>query len=447
MKKTLLIFGFLMAGFAFGQTQLYLNTFEGAPGFNLNTTDESSSVAGYNPWTINNVYLGGTGSFLCLGIIPTNFTVPASATQPAGITNNPTSQYLHVTPQIALDVGGTIPAASYVASDGLCITGPQNTFAAMSSDINTTGYDSVSLDFWWMCGGNLLYYGELYYSTDGGTTWTVVNNPSTGTSLWNAEVNWVNEVMTDANWDGQTTLRFGFRFIMGNLILGNELDPGFAIDDIEVIGYTFCSETTGTLTTTTCDSLVSPSGNYVYNTTGMYMDTIMNTLGCDSVITVDVTINTVDNNVTQAGNDLTADQVGGSYQWLDCNNGMSAIVGSTSQTYTATGNGDYAVEVTNSGCVDTSGCFNIAGIGFADNVFGGLLKLYPNPTNGIFYIEFSDALDEIEVSVRNIEGKLISKNLFTDNGLVTFELTGEKGVYIIEVVAGEKRQHYRVVKQ
>lgn len=63
------------------------------------------------------------------------------------------------------------------------------------------------------------------------------------------------------------------------------------------------------------------------------------------------------NSVTQNGPLLTADTVGSSYQWLDCDNNYVIINGETNQSYTPAITGNYAVEVTLNGCVDTSACF------------------------------------------------------------------------------------------
>ena len=44
------------------------------------------------------------------------------------------------------------------------------------------------------------------------------------------------------------------------------------------------------LTETACGSYTSPSGNYTWNTSGMYMDTLPAASGCDSIFTIDLTI-------------------------------------------------------------------------------------------------------------------------------------------------------------
>lgn len=447
MKKIILLFAVTVSAAAFSQTVLYTNDFEGAPGFSLNTTDLGGTTSGDNPWVINNVYAGGSGQFFCAFFgsnVP--FTVPAAAQQPAGITNNPTSQHLHVTPQIAIDDGGpSLPAASYVAADGFCIFGGGSTFSGMTNDINTIGNDSITLDLWWMCGGSPMYYGELYYSLDGGTSWSSVNCPTTGTTQWRNETSWVNDIVSDPSWANQATLRFGFRFVTGTTSSGSELDPGFAIDDIVVTGYTACSPTSSSISETACYSYTSPAGN-TYTSTGTYTDTIANTAGCDSIITIGLTINTADTSVVSSSFTLSAQATGATYQWLDCNSSYAVIPGETGQNFSPTVNGNYAVEVNQNGCVDTSSCYAVTGLGLGEDVFGSAIKLYPNPTEGDVFVEIGAELTEVSVIVKNVEGKVINRLDDIETSTLTLHLDGERGVYLIEVVSGELRQLYRIVK-
>ena len=64
----------------------------------------------------------------------------------------------------------------------------------------------------------------------------------------------------------------------------------------------------------------------------------------------------VDMNVTQTVVTLTADQNNATYQWIDCDNNNSLILGETNQSYTPTLTGNYAVEVTLNGCTSVSEC-------------------------------------------------------------------------------------------
>jgi hypothetical protein len=437
MKKHILFTGAL-AICALGHSQtptiLHSETFEaGGSGITMNTPDMGSTGAGENPWVLNNAYAGGSSSFMCMGF-PIPFTVPAAATQPAGITNNPTSTYLHITPQIAIAAGGTVPAASYVVADGFCIFGGQNTFTRMSTDVSTVGQDSVTLDLWWMCGGSATYYGEVYYSINGGMAWLPVNNPISGTAQWSGQVNWVNSIVYNANWDGQPTLRFGFRFVSAASGTGSELDPGFAIDDIEITGYVNtpgCSETTSTISPTACDSYTSPSGNYTWSVSNTYMDTIPNVEGCDSVITINLTINSVDESVTQTGNTLMADNAGLTYQWLDCDNAYAAIPGATNQSYTPVSNGNYALKATGNGCTDTSACFNIFDLGISEQD-NQLVMIYPNPATDLITIN-TGTVGNGTVVITDVLGREVLAVTFISN-TTTIPLNNmENSTYFVQV--------------
>ena len=57
------------------------------------------------------------------------------------------------------------------------------------------------------------------------------------------------------------------------------------------IGGGCCTASASTISQIACDSLTSPSGNYIWSSSNTYMDTIPNAMGCDSVITVNLTIN------------------------------------------------------------------------------------------------------------------------------------------------------------
>lgn len=52
-----------------------------------------------------------------------------------------------------------------------------------------------------------------------------------------------------------------------------------------------CSITNGSYSVTSCDSFVSPSGNFVWTSSGVYNDIINNVNWCDSLITINLTIN------------------------------------------------------------------------------------------------------------------------------------------------------------
>jgi hypothetical protein len=283
MKRSLLLLGLIcIFASAQAQTQLFFEDFEAGVGqFILNTTDLGGTTSGTNEWVVNNSYTGGPFTLPCgLG----SGTMPATASQPGGI-SSANGNYAHM---VSLDAAAAgVTNANFIASDGglFCVSDESN-FMRMTGDINTTSLTSVTIDFWWLCSGSGSNYGELYFSTNGGASWT---KETTVPKYFN-QVSWQNQTISNPAWDNQSQLRFAFRFV--NQLTFSASDPGFGVDDIEVVGTAACVNSSSSFAVTACDSYTVPSGDETYSTPGtaMVMDTIQNAGGCDSIMTINVTI-------------------------------------------------------------------------------------------------------------------------------------------------------------
>ncbi len=212
------------------QETLFTTGFDMPPyPFLLNTTDAGSQAMGANTWLVNNNYTGGSGEIICLGF-PFGFTIPNTPAQPAAI-ENANGNYLHIASTEAVAAG--VLNCSFAAADGLC-TDPGNSFAAMSTDVTTTGMSEVSLSFWWLCNGGVPNYGEVYYSTNGGDAWTVITTPI---AQYRNQPTWTQQTISIPEFADQATLRFGFRFVNNTSLQGGS-DPGFGVDDISISATT-----------------------------------------------------------------------------------------------------------------------------------------------------------------------------------------------------------------
>lgn len=207
------------------QQVLFEETFEGAsPAFALNTNDQGSSSDGVNTWVINAAYNGGSGTLDCLGF-PFSFTVNNTAGQPGGVTAA-NGNYLHTLSVAAANSG--IQNCCFAAADGFC-TPAGNLFARMTTDVSTAGSANATLSFWWLCGGGTSNYGEVYYSTNGGSLWTQISTPI---AQYRNQPTWVQQTITLPELGGHATMRFGFRFVNGTTLSAS--DPGFGIDDVRI---------------------------------------------------------------------------------------------------------------------------------------------------------------------------------------------------------------------
>lgn len=75
---------------------------------------------------------------------------------------------------------------------------------------------------------------------------------------------------------------------------------------------------------------------------------------------------TIDNTITVTGNTLESNQASANYQWLDCDAELAPITGETGQSYMPAASGNYAVEISIQGCVDTSSCELISIVGIEE---------------------------------------------------------------------------------
>jgi len=166
-----------------------------------------------------------------------------------------------------------------------------------------------------------------------------------------------------------------------------------------------------------------------YDKTGVYTQVLTNSKGCDSTINLDLTINQVNTEVNQNGGTLASEANAATYQWINCTDN-SPVDGANAQQFTPTEDGDYAVVVTKNGCTDTSDCITMTPSGLPF-VSAGALKMYPNPAHSQLYIEFQYTEPQ-EVIFRDMSGR--EWNLgYIDNGTLLPIGFLQPGMYIVRV--------------
>lgn len=238
------------------------------------------------------------------------------------------------------------------------------------------------------------------------------------------------------------------------------------------------------ITATVCGSYVSPSGNYTWISTGVYTDTITSSLGCDSIFTVNLTVNSpsasvdvlaacfshtwidgvtytsnnwtathtlvnsvgcdsvvtlnltiwaIDNSISILGDSLTSNNLTGTYQWIDCNSGNAVIMGQNNQSFIPTSSGSCAVQITDNGCVDTSACVNFVIMGLNERNTLSEISIYPNPTDGIFTVQLSASIKTGTITVYDVLSKeVLFQQLNTSN--TTIDLSSQdKGAYFVRI--------------
>jgi uncharacterized repeat protein (TIGR01451 family) len=195
-----------------------------------------------------------------------------------------------------------------------------------------------------------------------------------------------------------------------------------------------------------CDSLVWIDGNTYTSSNNSATFTLTNAAGGDSIITLNLTIEIIDLTITDNAPILTANAVGATYQWIDCDNGNALIGNESSATFTATTNGNYAVIITQNDCSDTSDCIQVVHVGLSEKTDNHLnIAVFPNPSTDSFHIQSGSTINSL--SVYTLSGQCKYQATINTNSF-TIDLSKEtSGVYLLETKIGDQYQYTRLMKQ
>lgn len=197
-----------------------------------------------------------------------------------------------------------------------------------------------------------------------------------------------------------------------------------------------------TATVAACQTYTWASNGMTYTTGGTYLDTVAATNGCDSFLTLNLTVGTgVNVAVTQNTTTFTATQAGATYQWVQCP-AFTSVSGATAQSYSPGNNNTYAVIVTYQGCSDTSACYSLLPINVEHIAVTSEFNIYPNPAHNEVFIESAIATGEYIISDQL--GKEVLRGSLTGNRTAISISSLAQGLYFMKV---NDTQPVKLIKQ
>ncbi len=192
-------------------------------------------------------------------------------------------------------------------------------------------------------------------------------------------------------------------------------------------------------------AIICSGGSYTFPDGTMITDIVSDTTyisylqtvdDCDSIITTMVEVIQIDISVTEMDSVLMANETEAAYQWLDCDNGNAIIPGATEQSFTPSVSGNYAVEITKDGCVETSDCYQVIITGIVETSQGLEVTIYPNPFNDKLLIS-CDCNIEARYAIYDQLGRLVQTSRIALHGTVEIPTNEiENGIYFISIMDG-----------
>ncbi len=232
-----------------------------------------------------------------------------------------------------------------------------------------------------------------------------------------------------------------------------DFDPGAGVENMTFLGGNSsifihkmsCADRVNThITEESCGEY--SFGDSVYTSSGTYTITSLTALGCDSIITLDLTVNSIAAPMIDVDEfTLSVDDIYSKYQWFKDGD---SIPGATNASHYVTENAVYYVVVENNeGCRTRSKEYRVNNVSISDPAGEGQsFFAYPNPVKDHLYIR---AGEDVHVRLYQPDGRLVlqsevvqSSGYLSLNGLPA-------GIYILQVADGKGvlLQTLRVVKQ
>jgi hypothetical protein len=198
-------------------------------------------------------------------------------------------------------------------------------------------------------------------------------------------------------------------------------------------------------THTACNSFTWIDGVTYQSSTNLPTVTLENIYGCDSIIHLNLVIDTVNTLTTVEDLEMMSLAEGASYQWLNCDQNYAQVVGEVNQSFISTENGTYAVQVSENNCIDTSDCITILTVGSLNELSNQIL-VYPNPSSGILYIEGLETLkSSAQISILDVHGNML-KRIGLDSKTLNLNAFSP-GRYYLEIVYNGQVEAIEIIRK
>ena len=239
-------------------------------------------------------------------------------------------------------------------------------------------------------------------------------------------------------WNGQTYSQSG--------TYSDTLQTVAGCDSIISLNLTISDSITGPTTQqNACGPYTWNGQTYTQSGTYTYNGTTAN--GCDSSATLVLTIDQAPSNAQVSLNQGTftvTAQNASNFAWMDCATN-TLIPGETNATFAPTLSGSYAAVVSNACGSDTTTCepIEVQGISETDSE---LIAVYPNPSAGIFTVASKGSIIQ-EAVLYSVNGELIWRNAHNSQE-ITIDLSEyARGTYMLHVSTNQQATIFRLIKQ
>jgi hypothetical protein len=172
-------------------------------------------------------------------------------------------------------------------------------------------------------------------------------------------------------------------------------------------------------------------GNQTFNQTGIYQTLFPASNGCDSLVTTTLTVETLNATIVLNNSVFTALNIpqNTQLQWLNCDADFAIINGATNPTFTASLDGNYALETNSGNCRDTSDCLLFSSLGL-HSINSNQFRVYPIPADETLILE--SEFPNLPIRIFDAQGRLVFETTSSSKRMEIDVRLFQSGLYFMQ---------------
>jgi hypothetical protein len=310
------------------------------------------------------------------------------------------------------------------------------------NSINTTDSQIACDSFTWI-------NGTIYTVSDSSATDTLTGSGGCDSIVTlNLMINYTSSSTDIQSVCGSYTWIDGNTYVASNSSATYTLFNAVGCDSIITLNLTLSNSSNSIDIQNHCENFTWINGITYTANNNTAKDTLVNSAGCDSIISLNLTLVPIDITTTNNGANITANESPATYQWLKCWASFAIVTGATNQILTPTENGIYAVEIMKNGCTDTSICESFFSVNLTE-FNSENIAVFPNPVTSIVNIELIGEFNKNLVArILSTKGDLIYSQTFEYKKKLAIDMDNfADGIYILQISTENSVIQKKIVKQ
>lgn len=216
-------------------------------------------------------------------------------------------------------------------------------------------------------------------------------------------------------------------------------------DSIAKLNLVISNIVTGVDQVVACDPYTWIDGNTYYGNINTVTYTTTSVFGCDSIVTLNLTMDTINTILTFVNGVPNVNQPNATYQWINCDENMP-VIGQTGTSFTPWYEGNFACVITYRDCQDTTNCFHSAALSVENMGIENYISVYPNPSKGNVTVKTASLFDWTTVTVYNAAGQIVKESVAIDSFTNELSLINlSKGIYLVKIETDKGSVQERLV--